>query len=95
MGKKKSPGKHCCDGNLKCETLTLSENEHITKVLVRAGDWIDAVWFITDKGQKLQAGGNGGNAWLGSVPQGHHWIATSGGFGKTMHNLTFYFDEIF
>jgi hypothetical protein len=96
-GAKKTPGKHCseCEG-LKCEVLTFAEDEHVTKVLVKASEVIDHLIFFTDKGRKVGGGGQGGQAYLAVVPQYHQFIATSGGTGaKYLHKLSIAYDEIF
>jgi len=95
-GTKKSPGKHCSESNgLKAEKLTLNDNEHITKILIRAGDWVDHITIITDQGRRLSAGGNGGNAYLAVVPQGNHFVAVGGGISQTLRTVQFFYDEIY
>jgi hypothetical protein len=94
-GTKKTPGKHCADGNLKTETLQLVEDEHITKILVRSGQWIDHITFITDKGRKISAGGHGGAAHLIVAPPGHQFISVSGSHSNVLRQILCNFDEIF
>jgi len=95
-GAKKTPGKHCTDANgLKCESLILNEGEHISKVLIRAGEWIDHVSLFTDHGRSIKAGGNGGNAYLAVVPEGHQFVAAGGNIGGHMDSIQLFFDEIY
>jgi hypothetical protein len=96
-GAKKTPGKHCAEVNgLRCETLSFAEDEHITKVLVKAGDVIDALVFFTDKGRRIGGGGNGGQAYIAIPPPNHHFMSVTGGTGKKyLHKVFFGFDEIF
>jgi len=42
--------------------LVLKPGDFVTKVVARTGDWCDRLEFHTKKGQKLAAGGTGGNA---------------------------------
>ncbi len=95
-GTKKTPGKHISESNgLKCEQLVFNEGEHITKVLIKAGDMIDQVVFFTDQGRRVGGGGSGGHAYYAVAPQYHHFVAVGGGIGNGMHHLTLYYDEIF
>lgn len=95
-GTKKTPGKHCADVNgLKAETLVLNENEHINKILVRAGDWVDHITLITDQGRTLSAGGNGGAAYLAVAPENHHFVAVGGSTGNFLDTLQIFYDEIY
>jgi hypothetical protein len=95
-GTKKSPGKHCTEFNgLRCESLILEDNEHITKILIRAGEWIDQISFYTDHGRSLKAGGIGGTPFLTVVPDGHHFVAVAGATSNHMDSLQFFFDEIY
>jgi hypothetical protein len=93
-GTKKTPGKHCTESNVKCETLTLGDDEHVVKILVRAGDWIDHITLITDKGRSISAGGSGGQAYVAVAPQYNHFIAVNGSISKCLDTVTFFFDEM-
>jgi len=92
-GTKKTAGKHCSEGNVKCETLTLAEGEHVVKILIRAGDWIDSITLITDQGRSISGGGNGGNAYLAVAPQYTHFTAVNGSISKCLDTVTFFYDD--
>jgi hypothetical protein len=93
-GTKKTPGKHCAEANgLRVETLVLNEDEHIVKILVRAGEWIDHITLVTDQGRQLSAGGNGGVAYLASVPEYHQFVAIGGSTGQHLDTLQLYYAE--
>lgn len=95
-GTKKSPGKHCADGNgLKAETFVINEGEHINKILCRCGEWIDGIILFTTKGRQFKVGGNGGKAYIAVAPQGHHFVAVSGAIGQHLDTLRVYYDEIY
>jgi len=95
-GTKKSPGKHCSEKNgLQCATLVLNEGEHITKMLVQAGDWLDAVTFVTDRGQRLHAGGQGGAHYKVIAPENHHIVGVGGATKDHLENLRIFYDEIY
>jgi len=94
-GTKKTPGKHSADNSPYNKNLQFNENEHITKILVRAGDVIDQITYYTDQGRSISAGGNGGNAYIAVAPPGHHFIAASGGIGGHLHTVQFHYDEIY
>jgi hypothetical protein len=95
-GTKKTPGKHVSEaGGLKCEHLILNEDEHIVKILVRAGDLIDSIVLFTDQGRKVGGGGPGGIAYLAVLPQYHQFIAVDGGIGNCLHNVRLHYDEIY
>jgi len=93
-GTKKTPGEHCSEGNVKCETLTMGDDEHVVKVLIRAGDWIDHITLITDKGRSISGGGQGGNAYIAVAPQDNHFMAVNGSISKCLDTVTFFFDEM-
>jgi len=95
-GTKKTPGKHCAEANgLRAESLVLNENEHITKILVRAGNWIDSITLVTDQGRQLSAGGSGGVAYLTVAPEFHHFVAVGGSTGDHLDTLQLFYDEIY
>lgn len=95
-GTKKTPGQHSSyANNIRCESLVLGEDEHITKILIRAGEIIDHVTLVTDKGRTLSAGGMGGYAYLAVAPQGMQFTSVQGGIGKCLQFVQFHFDEIF
>jgi len=95
-GTKKTPGKHCSEANgLRCETLTLNEGEHITKILVRSGDWVDNITLVTDQGRQVSAGGQGGNAYVAVAPEFHHFVAVGGSTGGHLDTLQLFYDEIY
>jgi len=95
-GTKKTPGNHLVfANNLKTETLTLSEGEHITRAIIRSGDWVDGITLFTDKGRSVHAGGKGGHPWIVKLPDRHQIIATSGSTQQYLHTLTLYYDEIY
>jgi len=95
-GTKKTPGKHCTEQNgLRCESLSFAEDEHIVKVLIRAGDWTDHLTIITDKGRSLSAGGRGGAGYIAVAPQSHHFVAVGGSTGQHLDQIQFFFDEIY
>ena len=95
-GTKKTPGKHCTEkSGLKCESLVLNENEHITKVLLRAGDMIDHIVFYTDQGRKVGGGGNGGVPLVAVLQPMNQFVAVGGGIGGHLHNLRLFYDEIY
>jgi len=95
-GTKKTPGKHCAEANgLKAESLVLNEGEHITKILVRAGNWIDHITLVTDQGRTVSAGGHGGAAYLAVAPEFHHFVAVGGSTGNHLDTLQLFYDEIY
>lgn len=95
-GTKKTPGNHLVfANNLQADSLQLASGEHITKILVQAGDWIDGITLITDRGQTLKTGGRGGNTYLAVAPNNNHFIAVSGSTGQYLHSLVLYYDEIY
>jgi hypothetical protein len=94
-GTKKTPGKHNADNSPYVKNLVFNENEHITKVIIRAGDIIDGMTIYTDQGRQLSAGGNGGQAFIAVAPPGHHFIACNGAIGNHLHNIQFHYDEIY
>jgi len=94
-GTKKTAGKHCAEVNgLRTETLSLAEDEHITKVLIRAGDWVDHITLLTDQGRSLSAGGSGGKGYIAVTPQSHHFVAVGGSTSGHLDSISFYYDEI-
>jgi hypothetical protein len=95
-GTTKSPGMHVSMGNnLKQEVVSLSEGEHIVKIFVKAGDCVDRLVFFTDKGRVFHFGGFGGNGYILQPPQGHHFVAFSGGNGGRLDTFSAQYDEIY
>jgi len=95
-GTKKTPGKHSAEHNgLRAESLELREGEHITKILVRAGDWIDHITLVTDQGRQVSAGGNGGHPYLAVAPEFHHFVAVGGSTSGHLDTLQLFYDEIY
>lgn len=95
-GAKKTPGKHCAEVNgLRCESLALNEDEHITRIFVRAGEWVDSIAIVTDQGRVLKAGGNGGNSYVAVAPEGHHFVAVAGSTSTHLDSIQLFYDEIY
>jgi hypothetical protein len=46
---------------LKKVAYTLKDNEKISKLEIRSGDWIDNIAFTTNTGGYFKVGGNGGS----------------------------------
>lgn len=64
-------------------------------MLIQAGDWLDAVTFVTDMGQRLSAGGKGGNHYKVIAPAGHHIVGIGGATKERLENLRIFYDEIY
>jgi len=95
-GTTKSPGKHCTEkGGLRCESLVLNENEHITRIMVRSGDWVDGITLFTDMGRSMHCGGMGGTPHIAVVPQGNQFIAVGGSTMSYLEEVRFFYDEVY
>ena len=95
-GTKKSPGTHMIfANNLKAESLVLSEDEHITRAIIRAGEWVDSITLYTDKGKKFHVGGTGGEPYAVIAPNGMQIVSFNGTLGTQLSRLQVQLDEIY
>ena len=59
---------------------TVPAGQHITKVYLRSGDFIDSIQFITNKNEKSpKIGGNGGKPSIIEIPEGKKIVGIFGG----------------
>lgn len=87
-GTRKTPGNHLVfANNLITESLTLTEDDWIEKVYVRAGEWIDNITIVSKNGKKLSAGGKGGNPYVVKAAEGKNIVAFAGNLGNVLHTL--------
>ena len=47
-------------GGIQTDTLTLDEDEYINRIDIRHGEFIDRLEISTNKGNKIEGGGQGG-----------------------------------
>lgn len=87
-GTRKTPGNHLVfANNLITESLTLTEDDWIDKVYVRAGDWIDNITIVSKNGKRLSAGGNGGTPYALKAAEGKQIVALGGTLGNVLNTL--------
>lgn len=71
------------------------KDEYITQVEYRAGDRIDSLTFITNKGNKSpRYGGNGGGYFLETFPEGYRMIGLYGRDGGRLDNVGFILGKV-
>ena len=67
--------------------------------MVHSGDIIDGLTYITNFGNSIACGGNGGSHYYIEIPDGYLFAGCSGeylhpgnhDYWRTVHNLIFYF----
>jgi hypothetical protein len=72
---------------VKANILSLSTNEEIDKIYIRAGSIIDHLSFITNKGNVVSGGAVGGKGKLYERPTGYNFIGFEGGLLNNLHYL--------
>ena len=82
--------------------LILEEDEYIKEIVIRAGAIIDRCTLITNKGNFISSGGNGGSPVYYVAPEGFQFISCEGtvlgknnyNYWTTVHSLSFKADTI-
>ena len=70
-----------CSEKPKVNTFNFDYDEFIIEIYGNSGDAIDAIGFVTNKGNSYFAGGGGGSKYSLKAPEGHHFGYFKGGFG--------------
>jgi hypothetical protein len=71
------------------------KDEYITQVEYRAGDRIDSLTFITNKGNKSpRYGGNGGSYFIETFPQDYKIIGMFGRDGSRLDRIGFILGKV-
>ena len=95
-GTKKSPGAHQGTNlGTKCEVLTLQQDEFISGLLIRSGEWIDSITIQTNKGRSITGGGQGGSATTFQISKGYQFVAFNGATSQYLDTFQATFDNIF
>lgn len=94
-GTRKTPGNHLVfANNLLTESLTLTDDDWIEKVYVRAGTWIDGITIVSKNGKRLTAGGSGGDVYAITAADGKHIVAFGGSLNQCLHTLTVFEESL-
>jgi hypothetical protein len=95
-GTKKTPGTHSGTyKNAKCTSLELAPGEHITKIMIRSGGFIDSIELTTTNKRSLKVGGSGGSPTLFESPPGYQFISFAGSTATYLETIYIHFDKIY